>query len=77
MSLSAVLMGLLYAALTCAIIIFVAWCIVWLFEFFGIGIKPEVLRIGKVIVGLLCIIVIVGFLLSLLGGGTVYRPFRF
>lgn len=74
--LATALMGLLYAALTCAIIILIAWCIVWLCRFFGVAIDGEVLKWGKIVVGLLCVIVIVGFLLNLLVGGASYTPFH-
>ena len=77
MSISAVLIGGLNVALTCAIIIFVAVCIVWAFGWFGVGIDPMVYKIGKIIVGLMCLIVIVSWLLSLLGGGVGYSPHIF
>ena len=77
MSAAALLLGFLNVALTCAIIILVAFVIVWLLGFVGIGIDGNVLKWGKIVVGLLCIIVIVGWLLSLLGGGVGYAPHFF
>lgn len=73
--LASAFLGLLQVALICAIIIFIAWCIVWLASWMGVAIDGQVLRWGKIIVGLLCIIVVATFLFSLLGG-AVYQPFH-
>lgn len=62
-----VVIGGLNAVLYCAIIIFVAFCIVWAFKIFGFPIDPDVYKWGKIIVGLFCLIVIISWLLSLLG----------
>ena len=74
MSAAAVLLGFLNVALTCAIIILIAFAIVWLLGFVGVGIDGNVLKWGKIVVALLCIIVIVGWLLSLMGGGVGFAP---
>lgn len=74
MSAAAVLLGFLNVALTCAIIIFIACVIVWVLRWMGVGIDGMVYKWGQIIVGLLCLIVIVGWLLSLLGGGVGYAP---
>lgn len=74
MNAGAVLLGFLNVALTCAIIIFIAFVIVWVLRWMGVGIDAMVYKWGQIIVGLLCLIVIVGWLLSLLGGGPGYGP---
>jgi len=74
MSASGVLLGFLNVALTCAIIIFIALVIVWVLRWMGVAIDGQVYKWGQIIVGLLCLIVIVGWLLSLLGGGPGYAP---
>lgn len=74
MSAATVLLGFLNVALTCAIIIFVAVVIVWVLRWMGVAIDGQVYKWGQIIVGLLCLIVIVGWLLSLLGGGVGYAP---
>lgn len=74
MSLSAVLLGLLYTALYCAVIILVAFAILWILNYLGFSPSAEVLRWGKIVVALLCLIAIVIFILSLLPGGAAYQP---
>ena len=74
MSAANVLLGFLNVALTCAIIIFIALVIVWVLRWMGVAIDGMVYKWGQIIVGLLCLIVIVGWLLSLLGGGGGYAP---
>jgi hypothetical protein len=73
MNAGAILLGFLNAALTCAIIIFIAFVIVWVLRWMGVAIDGMVYKWGQIIVGLLCLIVIVSWLLSLLGGGG-YAP---
>lgn len=72
-----VLLGFLNVLLTCAIVVFIAFCILWALKIFGIGPDPDVLKWGKVIVGLICFIVIIGWLLSLLGVGGWQSPVLF
>jgi hypothetical protein len=53
-----------------AVIIFVAYCIVWLIQgFMGWTIDANVMKAGKVVVALLCIIAVFVWLAGLLGGG--------
>lgn len=78
MSLGGFLMGLLDVVLYCAIVIFIAYCILWALSFFGIALEGNVYKWGRIIVGLICLIAIVGFLLSVLGmGGSGYTPHFF
>lgn len=72
MNAGAVLLGFLNVALTCAIIIFIAFVIVWVLRWMGVALDGMVYKWGQIIVGLLCLIVIVSWLLSLLGGGGGY-----
>lgn len=74
MSAGVVLLGFLNVCLYCAVIILVAFVIVWVLgAVFGITIDGNVLKWGRIVVALLCLIVIVGWLLSLLGVGS-YSP---
>jgi hypothetical protein len=75
MSAGAVLLGFLNVCLYCAIIILVAFVILWVLGWMGIVIDGNVLKWGKIVVGLICLIVIVSWLLSLLGGGGNYPHF--
>jgi len=74
MAIGSVLIGFLNVVLYCAIVVFIAFCILWAFKIFGIAIDPDVLKWGKIIVGLICLIVIVSWLLSLLGLTTFHPP---
>ena len=65
-----ILISLLNLLLYLAIIIFVAYVIVWVIRgFLGWPIDPMVYKWGQIIVGLLCIIAIVVWLAGVLGGG--------
>jgi hypothetical protein len=71
MSAGALLIGFLNVCLTCAVIILIAFVILWvLTSLFGLSIDGNVLKWGKIVVALLCIIVIVSWLLSILGMGV-------
>lgn len=82
MNIGGVFLGFLDALLVCALIILVAFAIVWAFKWvFEKDIDPNVMKWGKVVVGLLCIIVLLTWLFGALGilGGTGYwqpRIFR-
>jgi len=71
MSAGTVLLGFLNVCLYCAIIILVAFAIVWVLGFVGVQISAEMMKWGKIVVALLCIIAVVAWLLGLLGGGPV------
>jgi len=73
MSLGAVLLSFLEVLLTVALIILIAYCIRWAAQVFIGGLDPNVEYWGRVIVGLLCFIVVVTWLLSLFG--LVHYPF--
>lgn len=64
-------MGLLisfaYLLLHCAIIIFVAFAIVWLLKWLGIAIDGNVYKVGQIIVGLLIIIAVLIWLNGVAG----------
>jgi hypothetical protein len=77
MAIGGVLIGFLYMLLYCAIVIFVAYCIAWAWSTYISPIDANVYKWGKIVVGLLCLIAFVGWLLSLLslGGGGPYGYF--
>ena len=64
-----ILVSLLYLLLHCAVIIFVAFVIVWVFKIFGMAIDGDVYKWGKIIVTLLIVIAVVVWVFSLLGYG--------
>lgn len=74
-----ILISFLNLLLYIAIIIFIAFVIMWVIQsFMGWSIDANVLKWGKVIVGLLCLIAVVIWLASVLGGASfphffVYR----
>lgn len=75
-----ILIGFLYALLYCAIVILIAFAFVWGLRFIGVTIDGQVEKWGKVVVGLICVIILLTWLLSALGmlGGSPYfgTPFR-
>jgi hypothetical protein len=77
MSAVAIFLSFLQLLLYIAIIIFIAWTILWLLNWAGIAISAEMLKWGRVIVGLLCIIAVVGWLVSVFAGGNfpIFHPF--
>jgi hypothetical protein len=65
-----ILISFLELLLYIAIIIFVAYAIKWLItSFLGWSLDGNLLKWGQIIVGLLCIIAIVTWLVGVLGGG--------
>jgi len=75
--LGALIIGFLYALLYCAIIILIAFAFVWGLSFIGVAIDGNVMKWGKVVVGLLCVIVMLSWLLGALGlGGGLPNYFR-
>jgi hypothetical protein len=66
----AILISLLELLLYIAIIILIAYVIVWVVQgFMGWTIDPNVMKFGKIVVGLLCLIAIVVWIAGVLGGG--------
>ena len=71
-----ILISFLNLLLYIAIIIFIAFVIVWVVQsFMGWAIDANVMKWGKVIVGLLCLIAVVVWLAGVLGGGVGLPPF--
>ena len=65
-----ILISFLNLMLYIAIICFVAYVILWVVQsFFGWTIDANVLKFGKIIVALLCLIAVVAWLAGVLGGG--------
>ena len=69
-----ILLSFLELMLYIAIIVFVAYVIVWVIRsFFNWPIDPNVYKFGQIIVALLCLIAIVAWLAGVLGGVS-YLP---
>lgn len=75
-AMESILVSLIYLLIHIAVIIFVAFVIVWLFKIFGVAIDADVYKWGKIIVMLLVILAVVVWLFSLLGygPGLMYGP---
>lgn len=73
MPLGTVLVSFLEVLLTVAIVILIAFCILWAAKVFIGGIDPQVEYWGRIVVGLICLIIVVTWLLSLFG--LVAYPF--
>ena len=72
-----ILIGFLYALLYCAIVILIAFAFVWGLRFIGVTIDGQVEKWGKVVVGLICVIILLTWLLTalgMLGGGPYFGP---
>ena len=71
-----ILLSFLELMLYIAIIVFVAYVIVWVIRsFFNWPIDPNVYKFGQIIVALLCLIAIVAWLVGVLGGAAVLPHF--
>jgi hypothetical protein len=71
-----ILISFINLLLYLAIIIIVAYCIVWLIRgFMGWSIDANVYKFGQIIVGLLCILAIVTWLGGVLGFGGGLKHF--
>ena len=65
-----ILLSFLNLCLYIAIICLIAYVILWVIQgFFGWQIDANVLKFGKIVVGLLCLIAVVAWLAGVLGGG--------
>ena len=65
-----ILLSFLNLLLYIAIILFVAYCILWIVrDWFNITVDANVMKFGKIIVGLICLIAIVIWFAGVLGGG--------
>ena len=66
----AILISFLNLLLYIAIILFVAYVMLWVVrDWFGKPIDANVLKFGQIIVGLICLIAVVVWLSGVLGGG--------
>ncbi len=70
------IIGFLTALLYCAVIILIAFAFVWGMRVIGVSIDGEVFKWGKIVVGLICIIVMLSWLLGALGLAGSSRYFR-
>ena len=65
-----ILLSFLNLLLYIAIILFVAYVLLWVIrDWFGWTVDANVMKFGQIIVGLICLIAIVVWLTSVLGGG--------
>jgi hypothetical protein len=74
-----ILISFLYLLLYIAIILCVAYVILWVVrDWFNINIDPMVLKFAKIIVGLICLIAVVVWISGVLGmgGGLPHPTFR-
>jgi hypothetical protein len=64
-----ILISFLELLLYCAIVIFIAYALVWVFTWFtGKGIDANVYKFGQIIVALICFIAVAIWLAGLMGG---------
>jgi hypothetical protein len=67
----AILISFLNLMLYIAIILLIAYVILWVVrDWFGIAIDANVMKFAKIVVGLICLIAIVVWLSGVLGGGA-------
>jgi predicted Co/Zn/Cd cation transporter (cation efflux family) len=65
-----ILISFLNLLLYIAIILLVAYIILWVVrDWFGVAIDPMVLKFAKIIVALLCLIAVVVWIAGVIGGG--------
>lgn len=74
-----IIIALLEVVLYCAIVVFIAFCILWVLKIAGYPPDENMMKWGRIIVMLLCLIAIIGFLISVsgLGGPGFYYPHIF
>ena len=72
------LIGFLTALLYCAIVILIAFAFVGGMRVRGVSIDGEVYKWGKIVIGILCVIIMLTWLLGALGlmSGSIIRPLR-
>jgi hypothetical protein len=77
MSAAGILLSFLQLLLYLAIIIFIAYAILWVLGYVGIAISADMLKWGRIVVGLICLIAIVAWLLSVFAGANypIFHPF--
>ena len=69
------LVSFLNLLLYIAIILFIAYIILWVVQsWFGVAIDANVLKFGKIIVALICLIAIVVWVAGAIGGGGPGLP---
>jgi len=71
-----ILLSFLNLLLYIAIIVLIAYIILWVIrDWFGVTIDANVLKFGKIVVALLCLIAVVIWLAGVLGGGPALPTF--
>ena len=74
-----ILISFLYLLLYIAIVLLIAYAILWVItSFMGWSVDPNVLKWGQIVVGLICLIAVVVWLAGVLGAGPglPYFPYR-
>lgn len=72
------LISFLNLLLYIAIILFIAYIILWVIrDWFGVVFDANVMKFGKIIVALLCLIAIVVWVAGVIGGGSPGLPLIF
>lgn len=64
-----ILISFLSLCLYIAVVLLIAYVILWAVTWFFGGIDANVLKFGQIVVGLICLIAVVVWLSGLLGGG--------
>jgi hypothetical protein len=72
-----ILIGLANVVLYCAIVVFVAFTLLWLLGLVGYPPSAEMVKVGKIIVLLLCLIAVMLWLASLFGLGGGFPNYFF
>jgi len=74
MSAAGLLLGLINVLIFCAIVVLVAFTLVWLLGIVGYPPSVDMMKWGKIAVALICIGAVVAWLLSLAGGVPYVGP---
>jgi uncharacterized membrane protein len=75
MSASALLLSFLNVCLSIAVVILIAFVILWVLQtLFGITLDANVTKWGRIVVALICLIIIISWLLSIVGAGPYLGP---
>ena len=64
-----ILISLANVILYCAIVVFVAFTLLWLLKLVAYPPSPDMIKVGKIIVALLCLIAVLIWLAGVLGFG--------
>lgn len=71
MSIAGVFLSLLAALLECAVVVLVAFVILWVLRLCGFEPDGSVVKWGRVVVALICLIIIIAWLFAVVSGTAV------